>query len=342
MIRIAVIGFGWWGQQITRRLAGSQRLHVAMVVDPLESQTAIAGDLGIATAPHIDAALADATIDAVVLATPHSLHEAQICAAAAAGKHVFCEKPLGLSRASAERSLAACRRAGVVLGVGHERRFEAAMIDLRRRIAEGEFGTVMHAAADFSHDKIAGLAKDNWRLSPDEGPSAAMTGTGVHLTDLFIATFGRVADVAAFTADRLLGWPNGEVISVQLAFEAGMTATVSGVLKTPFFSRYHVFGSQAWAEIRNAAHPDTPGPAELTILRAGASEAERHLFDWNDAVRDNLEAFAAAVMGDAPYPFSDEELVHNVEVLEAVGRSARGREVVHLVPEAARSSAAAG
>jgi predicted dehydrogenase len=66
--------------------------------------------------------LADPGIDAVVLATPHTLHRPQVEATAAAGKHVFCEKPFALTKADAEAAITACRRAGVALGVGHNRR----------------------------------------------------------------------------------------------------------------------------------------------------------------------------------------------------------------------------
>ncbi len=330
MINCAIIGFGWWGQQIAGRLKGSKRLKVQMVAEPLEERAAIARDMGFAVVDDLPPALADDSIDAVLLATPHGMHEAQVIASAAAGKHVFCEKPLGLTKASAERSLAACRKAGVQLSVGHERRFEPAMLDLKERIAKGELGTIMHVAADFSHDKLANVPADDWRRDPVQAPAAGMTGMGVHLTDLFISTYGPIANVAALTADRVLGWEAGDVVSAQFGFEAGMTGTISAILMTPLFIRYQVFGSDAWAEVRNTAHPDSPtGVTILTIQRTGA-EPEVHEFGWSDAVGANLEAFGAAVLGEAPNPYTDAQLLHNVEVLEAVAESARTQSVVHL------------
>jgi predicted dehydrogenase len=333
MIGCAIAGFGWWGKHLAGRLAQSTSMRVGVIVEPSAERVASARASGFRTVDHLDVALADSGIDAVILTTPNELHEAQVIAAAAAGKHVFCEKPLGLTKASAERSVAACRKAGVVLGIGHERRFEPAMIEVRRLVETGALGTIMHVESDFSHDKLAAVPKGDWRRSPTSAPAAGMTGMGVHLTDLYVSMFGPVATVAALTADRTLGWETGDVVTVQLGFAEGMTGTLSAILKTPHFLRYHVFGSDAWVEVRNATHPDTPGGvAELTLARSGAGPLRQH-YPWTDTAAANLEAFAAAISGRAPYPFTDEQLIHNVEILEAVAESARAQAVVRLARE---------
>jgi predicted dehydrogenase len=78
---------------------------------------------------------------------------------------VFCEKPLALTRADARRAIEACNAKGVVLGVGHERRFEPPTLDLRRRVETGELGTLLQIEANFSQDKFLTLPAGNWRLS---------------------------------------------------------------------------------------------------------------------------------------------------------------------------------
>ncbi|MYZ49460.1 Gfo/Idh/MocA family protein [Propylenella binzhouense] len=331
MITCAVAGFGWWGRHISQRLAQAKALRLGYVVEPSPARAAEAAGEGYRTVASLDAALADPAIDAVILTTPNTLHEAQVAAAAAAGKHVFCEKPLGLDGASAARSVAACRAAGVVLGIGHERRFEPAMQEIARLVRDGALGTVMHAESAFSHDKLIGVPEGDWRRMSASAPAAGMTGMGIHLTDLYIWMFGRVATVSALTADRVLGWETGDVVTVQLGFEAGMTATLSAVLKTPHYMRYQVLGSDAWAEARNETHPDTPGGRTHFVLqRSGGAGPETRTFDWNDAVLANLEAFAAAIEGRAAYPYTNAEKIHNIEVLEAVTRSARDLAVVRL------------
>ena len=278
----------------------------------------------------LDTALARDDVDAVILTTPNTAHEEQVIACAAAGKHVFCEKPLGLTAASARRSMAAVEKAGVHLGIGHERRFEPAMVALKSAIEGSELGTIMHAEAAFSHDKLIGVPKNDWRTSKAVSPAAGMTAMGIHLTDLMISFFGRVKTVQAMTASRSLGWETGDVVTVQLGFEEGMTATLSAVLHTPHFIRMHVFGTKQWIEILNQSHPDTPGGRVNYLVAETGKDMVHKELAWEDAVLHNLEAFAAAIAGDAPYPFTAEQMVHNIEVLEAITRSAEDRRTVEI------------
>lgn len=330
MINVAIAGFGWWGQHMLRRLEGHKQIKVKMVIDPSPERQRQIAENNVHAAPDLEAALSDPEIDAVILTTPNTLHEEQVLATAAAGKHVFCEKPLGLTGASARRSVEACQRAGVVLGIGHERRFEPALVEVRKMVEEGALGTLMHVEAAFSHDKLTNVPAGDWRTSKAVSPAAGMTAMGIHLSDLYISMFGRAKTVQAITADRCLGWETGDIVTVQMQFESGMTGSFSAVLATPHFIRYHVFGSDQWVEVRNDTHPDTPGgTAELVASRTG-QDPVRKVFDWTDTVAANLEAFAAAVEGRAEYPYTADQLIHNIEVLEAVAKSAETGETIHL------------
>src|SRR5207237_4308794 len=114
-------------------------------------------------------------LDAVVLATPHSLHLEQIIAAARARKAVFCEKPLTLTKADALRATEAFRDTGVVLGVGTDKRFFPAMDALARLVADGELGRVLHLEGNFSNE-VAARMFSPWRDSPDESAAGGLTG----------------------------------------------------------------------------------------------------------------------------------------------------------------------
>lgn len=197
-------------------------------------------------------------------------------------------------------------------------------------IDEGALGTIMHAEAAFSHDKLINVPAGDWRTSKKTAPAAGVTAMGIHLTDLFISMFGRVKTVQALTARRVLDWETGDVATVQLGFEKGMTATLSAILYTPNFIRYHVFGSERWAELRNDTHPHTPGgTAVLQILKSGG-EPVIERYDWTDTVVANLEAFAAAIAGKAPYPIPTGEMIHNIEVLEAIANAAEDNRTIEL------------
>lgn len=330
MIGTALVGYGWWGQHIARRLKDHPQFHLCCVVEPAAALHADIENLGLTVAQDFDAALAHPDVQAVILTSPNDLHDRQIAQAVAAGKHVFCEKPLSLASDGARKSIAACRAAGLVLGVGHERRFEPAILALRALLDAGALGTIMHTEMAFSHDKLIGLTSESWRTTKAFAPAAGMTQMGIHLTDLLIAFYGPVASLHAFTADRSLGWETGDVVTVQLQFKAGMTATLQAILHTPHFIRTHVFGSDMWVEIRNATHPDTPGGKATMERYRSIDDTETEVFDWTDSVTANLEAFGAAIRGEAPYPYSDFELLHNIEVLDAIVESAETGQSVNL------------
>ena len=330
MIKTALIGFGWWGQHIARRLVDNPNFELVCVVEPVKALHNGIKRLGLKVLENYEDALSFPEVEALILTSPNDLHDEQVVQAASAGKHAFCEKPLSLSAAGAKASIKACRTASLILGIGHERRFEPAILALRKLLDDGAVGTVMHTEMAFSHDKLIGLTSDSWRTTSAFAPAAGMTQMGIHLTDLLISFYGPVTSLHAITADRSLGWETGDVVTVQLQFKAGMTATLQAILHTPHFIRTHVFGSDMWVEIRNATHPDTPGGKATMERYRSIDDVETKVFDWTDSVTANLEAFAAAIRGEAPYPYSDFELLHNIEVLDAIVQSAETGQSVQL------------
>ncbi len=136
MINAAIVGIGRWGRVLVDSVQGVSEVirFTAGVTRTASKARAYCRDTGIDLRDGYDAVLADETIDAVVLATPHTNPAEQIIAAAAAGKHVFTEKPFTLDKASAEAAVEACRAAGVALGLGHNRRFCSNTIELKRMI----------------------------------------------------------------------------------------------------------------------------------------------------------------------------------------------------------------
>src|SRR3954465_3012456 len=140
MIKVAIIGLGWWGSIILKGLLNSPVVNPVLGVDPNEPARAAASALGVKTAARFEDALADPEIKAVILCTPQQHHAKQIVAAARSGRQGFGEKPLCTTAADAEAAIAAVKKAGVQLGIGHERRFEPAMIDMRQRFAAGGVG----------------------------------------------------------------------------------------------------------------------------------------------------------------------------------------------------------
>ena len=138
MLNVAVVGLGWWGRVVTQLLQQSSRFEVLMGVDPAAEAAGFARERKIALSGDYEKALADPRVQAVILCTPHSQHADQIVRAANAKKHVFCEKPLSLSRVDVLRAVDACNANNVVLAVGHEKRFEPPIQELMRLAHSGE------------------------------------------------------------------------------------------------------------------------------------------------------------------------------------------------------------
>ncbi|MEK9661188.1 MAG: Gfo/Idh/MocA family oxidoreductase [Alphaproteobacteria bacterium] len=322
MINAAVVGLGWWGKQIVSVVKGrSDRIDIVRGVEVKPDAVAdFAAEKNLPLYTDFHQALDDPDIEAVILTTPHSTHEDLVLRAAAAGKQIFCEKPLALTADSAKRMVAACAGAGLVLGIGHERRFEPAMEELARMVRAGELGTILLAEAHYSHDKFAAMTSDNWRGNPKDAPAAGWTGMGIHLTDYLISVLGPIEEIRAMSARRVLDLPSGDVVTTQFTFRDGTMGTVSVVSATPFFGRMAIFGTGGWVEIVETAHPEAPKETLMHFNMAGG-ERQTRVYQPTDTVLDNLHLWADAVAGKASYCITDIEAIGNIAVMEALVRS---------------------
>jgi predicted dehydrogenase len=318
---IAVVGLGWWGRVIVPLAKSSTKLRVVAVADPDPAAAEFARQQSVPLAKSYEDVLGNPAVQGVVLCTPHTLHTDQIVRAANAGKHVFCEKPLSLSRKDVLRAVQACSESRVALAVGHEKRFEPPIQELMRMVKAGELGTPLQIEANFVQDKFLSLPPDNWRLSAKEAPAGPMTATGIHLLDLSVGVMGPAERVLASV--RTLGseLTNGDTLGILVSFRSGANALLSAILATPFDGRFAVYGSKGWAEVRDKAHPESPRGWTLTThLRGGEKQARD--YPPAKAVLSNLEAFADAAAGHASYPVPQAEMIANVSALEAIFRSA--------------------
>ena len=177
---------------------------------------------------------------AVLLATPHSMHTAQIAQAVAAGKHIFCEKPLALTKADAETSVALCRDAGLVLGMGHERRWEPPVAEMLAMADAGTLGRIHQIEANFSHDKFLSLDRNNWRLKADQAPAGGMTATGIHLLDLSVRLLGSATSVLCICEQLSSDLPQGDTVA---AFVAPLVAVFVAVFFVAVFFAVFVAAS---------------------------------------------------------------------------------------------------
>ncbi len=215
MLSVAVVGLGWWGRTIVSVLRASTKVRVTRTV---EVDAASAADFvaqsGIPVVADFSDVLRDPSIAGVVLCTPHTQHTDQIIAAAEAGKDVYCEKPLSMTRADVLRAIDAVNANKVALAVGHERRLEPPILELMRTVRAGELGGPLQIEANFSQDRFLALPADNWRLSGKEAPAGPMTATGIHLLDLSVGVFGEADHVYASVKQLGSRLVNGDTLAV--------------------------------------------------------------------------------------------------------------------------------
>ncbi len=320
MIDAAIVGLGRWGRLLIDSLdGGSEVLRFVRAVARTPAAAAdYAAAKGLALGDDYRAALDDPAVQAVVLATPHSLHVPQIVAAAEAGKHVFCEKPLALTSAEARRAVAAVEAAGVCLGIGHNRRFAPNARALGEAIAEGRLGTPLHVEGNFSADMSA--AADTWRSDARESPGGFLTSLGIHAIDAMIDFIGPIASVTVKSKRQALSYGIDDTTAMLMEFAGGCTGYLGMVGATAHLYRICVIGTGGWAEI-----------VELDGYRSVLTDGSRSDRRWKGydypglrSMRDGLEAFAAAASGGPAFPVTAGEMVHAVEVLEAVDASATG------------------
>lgn len=313
MINAAIIGLGWWGKNLVGAVQGrSEKLRfVHGVSKEIDAALPIAEANGFTLSDDLEQALADRRVQAVVLATPHSLHADQIVRVAQAGKPVFCEKPLALKRADAERAVAACRQANIPLGVGQNKRFWPSMVELRRVAASGVLGRIMHIEGHYSNEN-SGLHFSAWRDLPSESPGGGMTGTGIHLLDWFVALGGPVSEVSAQVVTHRTGHDPRDAASVVFRFANGLSGYFGLVRASPVYWRVHVFGDEGSVEAL--------GETEI-VVRTRGGKIERREFPKIDSLRAEIDAFADAAAGRSPYPITPAEMVNTIAAFEAVIQS---------------------
>ncbi len=332
MIKAAIVGLGWWGKTLVEAVQqDSQDIH--FVAGTTRTKTpeiqAFADAQKFELAENYDALLANPQVDAVVLATPHSLHAAQVIAASQAKKHVFCEKPFALTKQDAESAVAATKEAGITLGLGYNRRFHPEMTKLRDRIRSGELGTILHVEATMTFPNGLFLKPDAWRADKHETPCGALTPMGVHAIDGMIDLCGPIHQVYCQSFRRVVAVDADDTTSMLFRMTDGMSGYLGTMTATgPGFS-FQVFGSKGSVRLEGMTHV------------AGASSEERRtrLFGtckfqpikgeavvWEaarlDVTRACLDAFAQAAQGGPPFPIPLAEMVHGAAVTETIVRSA--------------------
>lgn len=318
MLELAVVGMGAWGKRLVDSVQGVSdkvRFRRGVVTDPSKSRD-FAAKHGIELGTDIAAAVRDPKVAGVVSAGPAHLHAAHSMMGIEAGKPVLAVKPLALNLKEAQALEAAAKKAGVLLCMGYNRCFFPNVAELRKRLKTGAFGKLLHTEGDFCVHRYGGVKRGTWKADPKNAPAGALAD---HMLYLTIETLGRIDTVDAIGLNQASDNDLADTTAVLLRGKANATALLTACGMTPDYYRFTVFGTEGWAEVRDA---------DYFAFQPKGGKREELRFDVGDTERTEMEAFADAIAGRVPFPCPADQAVHSAAVLEAMARSnAEGRRV---------------
>jgi 1,5-anhydro-D-fructose reductase (1,5-anhydro-D-mannitol-forming) len=274
-------------------------------------------------------ALLRSGIDAVYISTTNELHLEQALAAARAGKHVLCEKPLALNSSDARKIVAACKAAGVVMGTNHHLRNAGAHRAMRAAIKAGRVGAPV--AARVFHAVYLPEHLQGWRVTKPEAGGGVVLDITVHDADtLRFVLDDDPVEVSAFSQSA--GMASNKLEDGAMCiwrFKSGAIAQSHEAFTVKYSGTgFEVHGSEGSLIGRDVM---TQKPLGSVILRSARGEEEL-TFDRDDLYTRSLALFHAAIRGEGKPSATGEDGVWSLAAAEAALESARSGRVVKIEP----------
>jgi predicted dehydrogenase len=314
MIKAGVVGFGWWGQLLTRSIKDSKKIKITCGYTRTASNASdFIAETGIKLYEEYEQLLKDKDVNAIILATPHSMHVEQIKLAAKYKKHIYVEKPIALTLEETRIALEAARQAGVEIAVGFQRRCHPSMVAALDAVRDGKIGRILHVEGHQSAPGLRIYKEGSWRQAREEQPAGGMTGMGIHLLDGMVSVLGAVKDVNVKSKKILRDNDSilDDMTSVLLTFGTGATGYIGTSIATSGYFSLRFFGENGVVEVRN---PDL-GEFVYTDQTAQIKVTKNKGFNMEGA---SLELFADQITGNGSFPISDEDVMLSSEALEKI------------------------
>jgi predicted dehydrogenase len=319
MLGVGLIGCGGMGRELARAIRGSvPEAKIVIGCDPFApARQSFSQDFGLPAVPSLDDLLAREDVQAVLVASPNHLHCEHTLAAAAAGKHVFCEKPMALSVADCDRMIAACRAAAVNLMVGHSTRLHPTVRKLREIAPRGDLGEPVYGCATYFFPGFRPRDSGIWHLNKAHS-GGVLFHMGIHQIDLFHAILGPSRRV------HYAGSQHGEqarefddVASILVEYVSGATGAISIAGMCPVAANEATFiFSRGYARFRDHFSELTFGPDADHLSQVSAGD-----LPGPGAVARELSSFAKWVLDDQPPLLTAAEGRAAVAVAEAADQA---------------------
>jgi predicted dehydrogenase len=315
---------GWWSDVLADAVKRSKAIEiVACYTRSEDKRRTFAEKYGCRAATSYEEILKDRSIEAVVNTTPNNVHLETTRQAAAAGKHVFLDKPIANTVAEGREIAEVCKKAGVVLALGYQRRRESHFRWIRTEIDAGRFGKLVQAECNISRDRLGQFDLSSWRYTAAGMPGGVMLQIGIHYVDVLEFLMGPVVRVSAQLAQLVLPGDNPDVANMILQHEnnalSNLTASYASASE---FYMMNIYGKEA------SAYYDLF--SGLRHLKRGEKSARAIATEKNDTIREELDEFARCVR-EGTAPETDGFWgARNLAVIKAGARSAREGRVVEV------------
>ena len=323
-VRVAALGMGWWSDVLADAVQRTAEIEIASCYTRSDDKRrAFAEKYGCTAAASYDDILADDSIAAIINTTPNDVHLESTRAAAAAGKHIFLDKPIANTVADGHAITGVCRDAGVVLSVGYQRRRESHFRWIRNEIEQGRFGRLVQAEANISRDRLGKIDLTSWRYQAASMPGGVMLQIGVHYTDVLEMLLGPIVTVAAMSAQLVLPGDNQDVANLVMRHECGAISNLTASYASASeHYMMNIYGKEASAyyDLHNG----------LRHLRQGDDAAAPVPCEKNDTIVEELEEFARCVRGEAAPEIGGERATASLAVIRAGIVSARDGRAVEV------------
>lgn len=321
-VRAAVVGIGWWSDVLADAVKrGSSVEIVTCFTRSEDKRKAFAAKYGCSTSASYEEILKDPSIEAIINTTPNNVHLETTAQAAAAGKHVFLDKPIANTVAEGFEIAKVCEKHDVVLSLGYQRRRESHFRWIKNEIDQGRFGKLVQAEGNISRDRLGKIDLSSWRYQAEGMPGGVMLQIGIHYVDVLEFLMGPVRRVTGRSAQLVLPGDNPDVANLILEHENGAISNLTASYASA--SEYYmmnIYGKTA------SAYYDLFGG--LRHLKQGDAKPSAIPCENNDTIREEVDEFAACVRNKTKPETDGFWAARNLAVIKAGVRSAKeGRSI---------------
>ena len=323
-IRLASLGLGWWSDELADAVLRAPGVEIASCFSRSEDKRkTFAEKYNCNAANSYEEILNDTYIDGIINTTPNNVHLETTSQAAAAGKHVFLDKPIANSVAEGMEITEICKEAGIKLSIGFQRRRENQFRWIKKSIQDGKFGVLVQAEANISRDRLGKFEAGHWRYSSDGMPGGVMLQIGPHYVDVLEMLIGPVVDVSGMLSQLVLPGDNPDVAGLVMKHENGAISTLNaGYASAGENYVMNIYGKKATAlyDLNSGLH----------YLEQGDTAPHHVPIKKNDTIVEQMEEFGTCIRNGTEPEVGGEWASRSLAVIRAGVKSARERRFVSI------------